>query len=217
MSGNHEEALARLSSYREKHFDLAKYVIEAYGGALYPLDLLIVASLNRSLCLLKGFIALIEARNFLAAAPLVRLQIDNCLRVSAGTLVDDPHEFALKVFEGVPVKQIKDRRGRKMTDNYLVKELSRAYPWVEKVYMETSGYIHLSEKHFYNAIQAEEHHHLNMKITDEDAYIPDGVYIEAIEAFKAATDLLFEYIYGWGFTKDNPEDAAKELARRRAD
>ena len=93
-------ALEHLGKYREKHFEMGDRVILADGGNLYPFDILVVATLNRSLCLLKGFIELIQARNFVAAAPLIRLQLDNSLRLSAATLVSDPHEFAMNVLKG---------------------------------------------------------------------------------------------------------------------
>jgi hypothetical protein len=210
-----DKALERLKQYREKHFELGKAVIQVYGGAMYPLDLLVLATLNRSLCLLKGFVSLIEDKNFVAAAPLIRLQLDNCLRLSAGTLVDDPHQFAMKMLEGVPVRKQRDRSKQLMTDQYLVEKLTRQFAWVKKVYYSTSGYVHLSEKHFFNAMQASgEDHKFTLKITDRDEFVPDALYIEAIEAFKATTDILFEYVYGWAYTKDNPEKAARELRER---
>ena len=68
-----DNALEELNQYREKHLVLGKAVMEAYGRTLYVFDILVVATLNRSLCLLKGFTSLIEAKNFVAAAPLIRL------------------------------------------------------------------------------------------------------------------------------------------------
>jgi hypothetical protein len=46
-------------------------------------DMYIIAAMKRSLCLLRGFADLVESRNYVAAAPLVRLQMDNALRVAA--------------------------------------------------------------------------------------------------------------------------------------
>lgn len=80
------------------------------------MDLLAVATLNRSLALLTGFSAMIEARNFVSAAPLIRLQLDNCLRFSACWLVSDPHDFAMKVLEGKQVRSLRDSNGNRLTD-----------------------------------------------------------------------------------------------------
>lgn len=209
-----DKALEQLKQYREKHFEFGKAVIQAYGGALYPVDLLVLSTLNRSLCLLKGFISLIEDKNFVAAAPLIRLQLDNSLRLSAGTLVDDPHQFAMKILEGVPVRKQQDRSRKLMTDRYLVEKLPKQFAWAQQLYNGTSGYVHLSEKHFFNAIKAsEEEDKFTIKISDIDEFVPDALYIEAIEAFKASTDMLFDYVNGWAYTKDNPEEA--ELIMRK--
>lgn len=215
MNDDIKELISKLRSYRKKHFDLGKRVLEADNSALYPLDLLVIASLNRSVCLIKGFTSLIEQNNFISAAPLLRLQIDNCLRISAGTLVSNPHEFAVRILEGERVSNIKDKNGKKMRDKYLAENLSVDYPWIMDVYQHSSGYIHLSEKHMFNAISTNKvRRNLNLKITDEDAFISDDIYADSIQSFILATDLLFRYIDGWVFTKDNPKKAA-EMQRQK--
>ena len=217
MRNDINKLISKLRSYREKHFELGKRVIGADDGALNHLDLLIIASLNRSVCLIKGFTILIEQSNFISAAPLLRLQIDNCLRISAGTLVSDPHEFAVRILKGERVSNMKDKNGEKMSDKYLAEKLSDDYPWIMDVYQHSSGYIHLSEKHMLNAISPKKvrgRRNLDLKITDKDAFISDDVYEDSIQSFILATDLLFRYIDGWIFTKDNPEKAA-EMQRQK--
>lgn len=102
-------------------------------------------------------------------------------------------------------------KGRYMTDSYLVKVLSAEEPQVSKVYKQTSGYVHLSEKHIFNAtrLSSDDKRTLELRIGCGDPFVPDNLYLEAIEAFKATTDLLFRYINGWIFTKDNPEVVKK--------
>lgn len=208
-------ALEQLGKYREKHFEMGDRVISADNGNLYPLDILVVATLNRSLCLLKGFIELIKSQNFVAAAPLIRLQLDNSLRLSAATLVSDPHKFAMNVLEGVPVKRQKSMENQNMTDTYLVGKLAERYSWVKDVYENTSGYVHLSEKHIFNAMEpGEKEFTLNLKITDVDAFITDEIYLGAILDFQRSTDILFDYVYGWAYTKDNPEKVAQYLRQK---
>jgi hypothetical protein len=196
-------ALSRLRAYREKHMELGKYLYRS--GPIYPLDLLATAAMNRSLNLTVAFCDLVEARNFLAAAPLIRLQLDSCLRLSAAWLVEKPHEFADKVFHGTRAEKLKDRHGKQLRDHYLVDKLAEEYPWVRDVYNETSGYIHLSSKHIFNAHrQGEEEDTFEGKIAVGDNYVRDELYLEAIAAFKAITDVLFEYVYGYAYTKANP-------------
>ncbi len=210
-----QKALDELRNYREKHFNLGELVIKADNGAFFPLDILVVATLNRSLCLKKGFISLIESQNLIAAVPLIRLQIDNCLRLSAATLVNDPHKFALNVLDGIPIKNQKDISNQKMTDTYLVKNLSKRYAWIQDVYSGTSGYVHLSEKHIFNSIKARsEEFTLDIKITDKDEFVTDDVYIEAINDFRRSTDVLFEFVYAWAYTKEYPEKAKEQFQKQ---
>ena len=105
------------------------------------------------MCLVSGFCDLIERKNFICAAPLVRLMLDNLLRFYAVWLVDKPHDFATEILiEGKEIRKIKDRNGKKMTDKYLADQLSKEYKWISNTYRETSGYIHLSSKHYFNTV-----------------------------------------------------------------
>lgn len=139
------EAVERLRVAKKDHLDVAKEMIK--GGDLFTLDFLAVATLNRSLCLMAGFCTLIKTKNMIAAAPLLRMQLDDCLRFSAAWIVDKPHAFASEVLGGVPIRKLKDRDGNRMTDGYLLKKLAVQYPWVTSVYEHSSGYVHLSDKH----------------------------------------------------------------------
>lgn len=85
------------------HIEIAHKMLHADGGAIFPLDILAVATLNRSVNLVAAFTSLVEARNFVVAAPLLRLQIDNCLRFYAAWIADNCHDFATKVMKGVAV------------------------------------------------------------------------------------------------------------------
>lgn len=46
---------------------------------------------------------------------------------------------------------------------------------------------------------------LSIKISAEDKELADTIYIEATDAFRAATDVFLRYVHGWVFTKANPE------------
>ena len=181
-------------------------MFDAYNGAIYPLDFLAVAVLNRSLSLIEGFSDLVLRRNFISSVPLLRLQLDNCLRFSAAWIVDNPHDFAMKVLAGKHIKNMKDRNGQKMTDKYLVDELSKEKGWIRSVYNHTSGYIHLSEKHIFNAAKfGPEDGKVSMKISSEDINITEEDYLDLIGAFVETTKLLFTFIAGWVSTKTNPD------------
>ena len=207
------EAIENLQKAKDNHLEIGRAILQAYGGAFYGLDFLAVASLNRSLCLLRAFSQLIEDRNMIAAAPLLRMQLDNALRFSAAWMVKEPHEFAIKVLQGVPIKKMKGTDGNFLTDRHLVQAMSAEYPWVENVYKNCSGYIHLSEKHIFNSMTlGEEDRTVTLKISDRDDWLPDSTYLEAIAAFAESTKILLKFAHGWAFTKANPEVARRGKA-----
>lgn len=180
-------------------------MLEADGHKLFSLDLLAVAALNRSLSNSSAFTQLIRAQNYLVAASLVRFQLDTFLRFFASYLVSDPHEFASSVLAGTAVRKLKDQSGALMADQHLVKSVSSEYPWVTSVYRSTSGFIHLSDKHIFSAIQSvEDDGTFSMLIGSNPDRFPRELWVEMAEGFIAATDALFRYLEGWAFTKANP-------------
>jgi hypothetical protein len=211
MNPRVEKALQKLKCYEKTHLKLHEDMFSGRRGAWYELDFLAVATLNRSLCLTTGFCTLIKARNFIAAVPLLRLQLDNLMRFSAAWLVDDPHGFAREVVNGTRIKDLKDRSGERMHDSYLKKICVKDYPQVSGLYENASDYIHLSNKHVFNAIQASKtgDGKFTAKVSAEDEYIPDETYLEAIQLFDATTKVLFSHFSRWIATKDHPQDIEK--------
>jgi len=211
MNPRVEEALQELKCYEKRHLKLHEDMFSGRRVGWYALDFLAVATLKRSLRLTTGFCTLIEARNFIAAVPLLRLQLDNYLRFSAAWLVDDPQEFARKVVNGTRIKDLKDRSGERMSDCYLKETRAKDCPWVSDLYKNTSDYIHLSNKHVFNAIQASDagDGKFTAKVSSEDEYISDETYLEAIQFFDRTTKVLFSYFSGWIATKDHPQDIEK--------
>jgi hypothetical protein len=205
-----EESLAKLVPLDKAHLELGKQMFEAFGGALYGMDLLAAGALNRSKAHMAGFRQLVGAKNLICAGALLRLQLDTALRFHAAFLVEQPHDFALAVLGGKRVRDLKDRDGEKMTDAYLVKKLGQEFDWVPRVYERTSGYVHLSNTHLMSAMgvtegSSESDRLITIKIAAEDKPLPSWIYIEAVDAFRAATDIILRYVHGWVFTKANPE------------
>lgn len=178
------------------------------NGATYVFDLFAHAVLNRSLSIISGFIAAIESENFLCAAPLVRMHLDNLLRYYASQLVDNSSDFAMKVLEGESIRSMKDINGKKMTDSHLVKEVSKKLPWVERVYEETCGYVHLSDKHIFNAVAAiKGKRTIRVHISGKDENVPDELRTEAVQIMIEVTKQLINLVYGWiNYKKSTPVD-----------
>ena len=119
----------------------------ALTHGLYTYDLFCMAILNRSVNILRGYTLLVRDKNFIAAAPLVRVHLDSLLRLYASTLVSyNIDDFALKILAGKQISNLKDRDGNKMRDGYLAKKISEVknLDWVLDVYKAGSGHIHFS-------------------------------------------------------------------------
>jgi hypothetical protein len=205
-----EESIAQLAELNETHLELGRQMLEAFGGAVYGVDLLAAGALNRSKAHIAGFCHLVGTKNLICAGALLRLQLDTALRFYAAFRVDRPHDFALSVLAGKRVRDLKDTEGQRMTDAYLVRQLGKEFSWVPLVYERTSGYVHLSDVHLLSVMsiaddRAEAERSFTIKISEEDKPLPEWIYTEAIDAFRAATDILLHYIRGWVFTKANPE------------
>jgi hypothetical protein len=116
MSPDLESKLKEFDTIEGALLEAAMNLMRAYGGAVYPLDLLANAAIKRAMALNLAFSMLLRADNFLAAAHIVRLQLDSALRLSAAWIVDDCHKFAGEVLKGVSIRDQKDRTGRPYGD-----------------------------------------------------------------------------------------------------
>lgn len=203
-----ESCKNKLESLFALHNDISKKCITAYNGAIYPLDFLALSVINRSYNLLDGFIDLIDKKNIIAATPLIRMQLDNVLRFYAVFNVKNPHDFALKILDGAHISNLEDINGKLMTDSYLVQKLVKdeKKKWISRVYNNTSGYVHFSEKHIYSTFNF----HSIKNPGSFSAFIgPIGdnvdekLLLECIDAFIECTELLMKYLDGWIYTKNN--------------
>lgn len=209
MNRRHGEAvqnhLEMMDKAQRAQARLAKRMIEACGGAFWDLDLLAVAALNRSVSHCAGIKSLVEAWNIMCSGAILRLQLDTVLRFYAATLVENPQEFARAVLEGETIRKMKSREGKLLRDVYLVQKLGEEYPWVPSVYDATSGYVHFSDKHMFAALHHDAQRGFRMKVSPIDEETPEELYLEILEAFMAATDILAGYIEAWIATKSAPE------------
>jgi hypothetical protein len=197
MENDVEKQLAFLEESKHSHFNVVGLIFGFQRITL--LDLFVLMVLKRSISLVFGFTTLIRDRNFVSAAPLIRLQIDNLLRYHAAFMVDDQDRFVFELVSGIPIRQIKDRRGNRMTDAYLQNELGKEYPGLAGMYDKTSGYIHLSEEHFFNTIRASSkgEGRFEAYVGPDDKFVDPHVYLEAVETMVSVTHSLITDIVDW--------------------
>ena len=188
-----QEALAKLEEdCRSAIYEAAKDFFNRGGAEQYLYDFLVIAVLNRSMSLIRGFCDLLRSENFAVAASLVRLHMDSALRFSARRFTDDLDSLGSKVLGGESIRDQKTRDGQRMSDRYLLTQLAAGYPWMEDVYRETSGFVHLSSKHIFQAMKATDKKTgaVDLKVSDRDAFVPEWAYLEAIEFFSKLTHVI---------------------------
>ena len=213
-----EAVLAKVEADEKVMLGLAANMIKAYGGAIYGFDFLAIGAANRSLALSAGFCSMIRERNLICAGALLRLQLDTSLRMFAGFIVENPHEFAIAVLDGKRIPRMKDRYGNLMTDRHLVIQLAEEYPFVQSVYDKTSDYVHMSGTHIHSTLEDMDgdQHEFSIKIGSRDKIFSDTVYIDAVNTFRECTKILARYLEGWTWTKNNPEKVTQLKEHRES-
>lgn len=168
----------------------------------YLLDFYYSAIINRSISLISGFITLSKENNYVSSVPLIRIQIDNCLRFYATTLVNDCDAFFMDFMKGKHVGNIQDGNGKKMHDTYLVEKLDIHFPGIHKLYKNTSGYVHLSNKHAFLQTKIMEERTIGIRIGNFDFYNIDKKVDFAYNMFKAS-EILLDLVKQWNLHRMN--------------
>jgi len=184
---------------------------ENCNGNVHTQDLFISGIVNRAISLIHGFLLLAKDNNYISAVPLIRIQLDNCLRFYASTLVTDYDEFFMKYLNGEHIGNLKDASGKRMTDTYLAKHIEKnVLPGTLNLYRNTSGHIHLSNEHSFlqTEIVQESDRTIRTKIGKMDFFEIDKKVDYSFNMF-VATDLLLKLVSSWKYQKLKIESKRK--------
>ncbi len=196
------KAVANIRTLSDEFNKIGLEMTKAAGGNIYPVDLYIFGVINRCKHLISAFCYLIETKNFLVAAPVLRMQLDTLARLRAVWLVQDPHKFAMQVMAGVAVNKIKDANGNLMTDKYLIDEISKIDPKFKTVYERTCNFVHLSSAHIMSSIVGVSQTRFQIRASESSNDIPIESYLECCLAFFHVTGNIFSHIKGWIISKE---------------
>ena len=127
--------------------EIATGIIKAGNFTAHNLDFYILSIINRTIALNKAFVLLLENENSLTAISIVRLQLDNAIRLYATKVVENGEDFLSHFLEGKPINKYKVN-DQKLTDNFLVTELNKEVPGSRDLYNYLCDYVHFSHKHF---------------------------------------------------------------------
>lgn len=111
----------------------------------------LLAAIKKTRSLSHAFCVLVRAKNTLAAAALIRLQLDTALRIFGLSLVDDVEAAGTHLMNDGSYRALRSRENEPLQDALLHRKLNEHYPGLTAVYEATSSYVHLSAAHIKRA------------------------------------------------------------------
>ena len=130
------KSFAHLAQLLDDHLNIAQVLMTASNGAQMLIDPIFYALTNRSCNVCDAVLILAVKRNFIAAAPLVRIQLDTLLRLCYMRTLKQSDPFAQYILSGGLINRIKDAEGKLLTDARLRDYAHPQYPWIDKTYVE---------------------------------------------------------------------------------
>lgn len=179
-----EPIIAELQRLRQEAVNLSAGMI---GESLLQEDLFFCAAADRCIRLIDGFVLMLRDRNLTCAGAMLRLQMDNCMRTYAAFIAEDRKAVVDCVINGEAIKNLKDANGIKMSDKHLKEELTKIDAQFSQVYDQASGYIHLSEKAFYQTVATVDNYAIGIAIGHP---LPEKRNVTLIEGANAYTHFV---------------------------
>ena len=187
-----EEMKNQFKSLRKEGLEIFRGII---GRNLLDEDLFFIASLDRCLRLIDGMNNMLENRNLTCAGAILRLQMDNCMRTYAAYIAADRKKVVNCLLEGNPINKEKDINGKKLSDGHLKDEVSKLDDQFKTVYNQASGFIHLSEKAFYQTVADVDDGKITIQIGGDLPEKRNEPLIECAEAFLHFIKLHYSMLY----------------------
>ena len=149
------EPHAFLREQQDTHFRLVQRLLgttqDKGSTPLFPVDIVLMSVINRSLDLIDGFLATYNRWNLSTAAPQVRMQVDNLLRVTL-LHVAPVGSVTEMLLSGKRLSEFVDPlapagKKFKLTDRRLREHAAPVFEWLDLVYRSASGWVHFSGVH----------------------------------------------------------------------
>lgn len=201
-----EQLLIEIDNKSKAIINLGKQ-LTAITPQMETFDFLLIAALNRTVNISKAYTTLIRDNNFIAAAPLVRINIDTLLRLYASIISEfDRNTFALKVMGGEMINKMKlNGKNIELRDSTLYSELSKieGMEWVADIYKAGSSFIHFEKSHIFSSLKIEndEDKKVKMTIGFNDAFVPESEKIGSVVWMNKIIDSIIQQAQIWMYEK----------------
>lgn len=183
--------IEELRKLRENGKSIAAGII---GQSLLKEDFFFCAATDRCMHLIDGFSSMLQERNLTCAGALLRLQLDNCMRTYAAFIAADKDAVIDCVISGSRIDKQKSNDGNLLKDVYLKNELSKLDTGFSTVYDNTSGYIHFSDRAFYQTVKSCDDNVIEWGVGTQLLEKFNPLLIEAADAFNHFVKLHFHIL-----------------------
>ncbi|WP_058962521.1 hypothetical protein [Type-E symbiont of Plautia stali] len=128
---NKEDVYKQQISFLDRADEKIKTLFLQMTNKNFKSDFLLAAGIARRSCALtSGFKAMLKDKNSLCALGILRMQLDNTLRLYAGFFSKDRVQFSEDVLSGKHIRKLMADDNKPMTDNYLARRVSEINPWL---------------------------------------------------------------------------------------
>ena len=139
-----------MDNFFENHIEAFKEVVEQMdcNGKFFPTDLYTYPIMNRAMAINHAYYKLAKSNNYIAAAPYIRMQLDNCIHCYAGCLVKDVLGLINYFLKGKDLCKYRGKTKNQLHNKYIVQELNKIFKNFKQAYEYYNDDIHLSHRHF---------------------------------------------------------------------
>lgn len=200
-----------LADQQDQHFVLVKALCGTQGPGkstrLFDVDFVLLSVINRSLDLISGFRWSYDQWNLSTAAPIVRMQVDNLLRLALLAKAP-PNSIAKTLLSGKALRKEADplaSPGKKhtLTDQRLREHARDRFPWIDLVYEKASGWVHFSSVHVGVSMQVTEDRKVFGRFPSDINRYPREFLEQVLWAMRQATSGLVEIVEGFARGKSH--------------
>ena len=198
----------QIQQYKDEFAVLTDRIV---GNDLEKDDFYFLAALDRAIHLIDGFLWMLEKRNITCAGALLRLQIDNCLRVCAPYIAKNREDVINTIiYEDKRLNRLPDDQGERMSDGRLKDRLAEKYPEVKSVYEKCSGFIHLSDIAFYQTVNKMDQGGISLSVGGELPARYNDTLISLAQAYLHFCKIFVELLLPVAEAKENLEKMLDE-------
>ncbi|KKB85329.1 hypothetical protein VW29_06675 [Devosia limi DSM 17137] len=190
-----EACLSRIEHVSAELWKIPVAYFGPQGSKIPDIGWYVLAAVKKTASLSHAFCALIRAKNTLAAASLIRLQLDTAMRISGLALVNDVEAAGTHLMNDGSYRKLRSRDNKPLDDAVLHRRLDEYYPGLTSVYEATSSYVHLSASHIKTGLSepgGTPTLFFHLKGTDDAQ--PDEYFAHMVDSFAQATELTAEMI-----------------------